>query len=109
MHMTDYVTQLARLRDLPVTTVYPAHGPAIPDGPAKLQEYLKHREQRETLVLAAVGRDSTLDQIVATAYSDTPAFIHPVAKRSAQAILIKLAREGKVERNEDRYSAAKAP
>jgi len=103
--MTDYLAQLVRLRDLPVGTLYPAHGSALPDGPGTLKEYLLHREFREQRVLAAVGKGRTLAEIVAQAYDDTPVFIHPVAERSAQAILIKLVREGKVARNEDRYTA----
>jgi glyoxylase-like metal-dependent hydrolase (beta-lactamase superfamily II) len=104
--MGDYVAQLERLRKLPVGTIYPAHGPAIPDGPGKLLEYLRHRQQREQLVLAAVTPGSSLREIVARAYSDTPEILHPIAERSAQATLIKLVREGKLSRSEDRYSPA---
>jgi ribonuclease/clavin/mitogillin len=104
--MSDYMAQLARLEALPVTTVYPAHGPAVPDGPAKLREYIHHREQREQWVFSAVKRAHTLPEIVAQAYSDTPEVLHPIAERSALAVLIKLVREGKVVRNEDRYSVA---
>jgi glyoxylase-like metal-dependent hydrolase (beta-lactamase superfamily II)/8-oxo-dGTP pyrophosphatase MutT (NUDIX family) len=103
--MAEYIAQLARLRDLPVTTLYPAHGPAIPDGPRKLDEYILHRQQRERLVLEAVAQGAaTLREVVAHAYRDTAVAMHPVAERSAQAILIKLAREGKVARKDDRYS-----
>lgn len=101
--MSDYLEQLARLRDLPVSTLYPSHGPAIPDGPGKLEEYLVHRHQRERLVLQALEKGATLKEIVAFAYSDTPEVIHPLAERSAQAILIKLTRDGRVTRKDDRY------
>jgi endoribonuclease LACTB2 len=105
--MSDYLAQLKRLRDLPVGTLYPAHGPAIPDGPGKLSEYLLHREHRERMVLDALGvLGATLRELVPKAYADTPEFMHPVAERSAQAILIKLVREGKVHRSEDRYVPA---
>jgi endoribonuclease LACTB2 len=107
--MTEYLAQLARLRDLPVTTIYPAHGPVIPDGPGKLEEYIRHRQHRERLVLEAVAQGAgTLREVVARAYSDTAEVMHPVAERSAQAILIKLAREGKVQRKDERYFAAGA-
>ena len=91
------------LRDLPVSTLYPAHGAALPDGPGKLEEYLVHRHQRERLVLQALEKGATLKEIVAFAYSDTPEVIHPLAERSAQAILIKLTRDGRVTRKDDRY------
>jgi glyoxylase-like metal-dependent hydrolase (beta-lactamase superfamily II)/8-oxo-dGTP pyrophosphatase MutT (NUDIX family) len=96
-NMRDYLAQLARLRDLPVTTLYPAHGPPIPDGPGKLQEYLDHRAAREARILEALPRSgATLAQIVEVAYSDTPPFLHPVAERSALATLEKLKEEGRV-------------
>jgi endoribonuclease LACTB2 len=105
--MGDYLGQLERLRDLPVGALYPAHGPVMPDGPAKLNEYLAHRKAREAMVLAAIpSGGSTLHEIVPKAYSDVAAFVHPIAERSTQAILIKLAREGKVTRKDDRYFAA---
>jgi glyoxylase-like metal-dependent hydrolase (beta-lactamase superfamily II) len=105
--MRDYLAQLERLRDLPVSTLYPAHGPAIPDGPAKLDEYLLHRRVRERKVVdaLAVGDGATtLQEIVATAYSDTAAALHPVAERSALAILLKLIEEKRVTCANDRYA-----
>lgn len=102
--MTDYLEQLRRLRDLPVGTLYPSHGPALPNGPAKLSEYLRHRELREKKVLEVLrGTERTLPEIVARAYDDVPPEIHPIAERSTQAILIKLTREGRVVRRDDRY------
>ncbi|MGA9520003.1 MAG: MBL fold metallo-hydrolase [Myxococcaceae bacterium] len=106
--MGDYLEQLQRLHDLPVTTLYPAHGPAIPDGPGKLVEYLAHRRAREQRVLEAIPGEggATLTEIVAKAYSDTPDFMHPVAERSAQAILDKLVREARVSHRTGRYFVA---
>ncbi len=102
--MTDYLEQLERLKALPVGTLYPAHGPAIPDGVGKLEEYLRHRQARERTVLQTLPKaGALLKEIVAKAYSDTPEVMHPVAERSALAILIKLVRDGKVERRDDRY------
>ncbi|RKI35791.1 MBL fold metallo-hydrolase [Corallococcus sp. AB004] len=96
-NMVDYLAQLTRLRDWPVTTLYPAHGSPVPDGPGKLNEYLRHRAQREALVLEAVpATGATLEEVVATAYADTPPLLHPVAERSALASLEKLVAEGRV-------------
>ncbi len=103
--MTDYLEQLRRLRDLPVGVLYPAHGAALPDGPAKLAEYLRHREMREKKVVDALSgpAGATLQEIVLRAYDDVPPFIHPIAERSTQAVLIKLGREGRVQRKDERY------
>lgn len=102
--MAEYLKQLARLRDLPVATLYPAHGMPVADGPQKLQEYLDHRAAREARVLGALGPEpSSLTEVVQRAYSDTPAFLLPVAERSALATLEKLIGEGKVHEAEGRY------
>ncbi len=105
--MTDYLAQLRRLEALPVTTLYPSHGPAIPDGPGKLAEYLKHRLWREEKVLAALTADgSSLEDLVPKAYDDVTAFVLPIAERSTLAILGKLQKDGKVTLEAGRYRAS---
>ncbi|MBM7113956.1 MBL fold metallo-hydrolase [Archangium primigenium] len=102
--MAEYLRQLARLRDWPVTTLYAAHGMAIPDGPGKLQEYLDHRAAREARILAALPSEGvTLTELVARAYVETPPFLLPVAERSALAVLLKLQGEGRVREASGRY------
>ena len=99
--MGEYVAQLKRLAALPVGTVYPAHGPAIPDGVAKLEEYLAHRAWREAKVLEAVAsfaRPVDVEELVPRAYDDVAAFVLPIAERSTLAILEKLERDGRVAR-----------
>jgi glyoxylase-like metal-dependent hydrolase (beta-lactamase superfamily II)/8-oxo-dGTP pyrophosphatase MutT (NUDIX family) len=106
-NMREYLAQLARLRDLPVTTIYPAHGGALPDGIGKLEEYIAHRAAREARILEALPTSgATLEQVVETAYSDTPAFLHPVAQRSALATLEKLLEEGRARVEQGRYFRA---
>jgi len=105
--MGDYLEQLGRLRALGVGTLYPAHGSVIPDGPGKLTEYIEHRAEREQRVLSAVREGlSSIDEIVPAAYTNVAGFLHPIAARSTEATLIKLIRDGKVKREDDRYYAA---
>ncbi len=102
--MGEYLRQLARLRDWPVTTLHPSHGTAIPDGPGKLQEYLDHRAAREARIVEAVPAEgATLAEVVARAYAETPPFLYPVAERSALAVLLKLRDEGRVREDSGRY------
>jgi ribonuclease/clavin/mitogillin len=104
--MAEYLTQLQRLRDLPAGTLYAAHGPTIVNGPAKLDEYIRHRQLREHKVLSAVPKTGALlEEITLKAYDDTPAAVLPVAERSCLASLIKLAREGKVVKDGEKYRA----
>ncbi len=101
--MADYLAQLERLRTLPVGALFPAHGAVLPEGAAKLAEYLAHRRVRTQAVLEATPESgATLEDITAAAYADTPAFLHPVAERSCEATLLMLQREGKVAWQGDR-------
>lgn len=100
--MADYVASLHKLRALDVRALYPAHGPAIPDGPAKLDEYIAHRAEREALVVAALSHGSgTALELVPRVYTDVPEEMHPLAARSLTAILQKLSKEGRALANAD--------
>jgi glyoxylase-like metal-dependent hydrolase (beta-lactamase superfamily II) len=99
--MAEYLRQLARLESLPVTTIYPSHGPVIPDGPAKLQEYAMHRAWREAKVLEAIGsfgKPVDIAEVVPRAYDDVASFVWPIAERNTVAIVDKLVNEKKVVR-----------
>jgi endoribonuclease LACTB2 len=103
--MTLYLESLERLRARPQMTILPAHGPAIPDGHAKLTEYLAHRRMREDRVLDALAvtpRGSAA--LVALAYSDTPRVLWPLAERSLLAHLAKLVREGRAREADGAWS-----
>jgi glyoxylase-like metal-dependent hydrolase (beta-lactamase superfamily II)/8-oxo-dGTP pyrophosphatase MutT (NUDIX family) len=103
--MAVYLAQLARLEALPVRAVFPAHGPVVPDGPGKLREYLQHRAWREGKVLEALGSFegwAAISHVVQRAYDDVAAFVWPIAERNVEAIVQKLAREGRVEREGER-------
>ncbi|HEX4416992.1 MAG TPA: MBL fold metallo-hydrolase [Kofleriaceae bacterium] len=92
--MAVYLASLERLLARPQATLLPAHGPVIPDGHAKLREYISHRLAREAKVAAALqATPRTLGELVSEAYCDTPRMLWGLAERSMLAHLIKLARE----------------
>lgn len=100
--MAEYLAQLSRLETLPVSAVYPAHGPVIPDGPGKLREYQLHRAWREQKVLEALrafGGEVEVSALVERAYDDVAAFVWPIAERNTEAILDKLVAEGRAKRS----------
>ncbi len=104
--MAEYLRQLERLRALAPRTLYPAHGFPVPDGVAKLDEYLAHRREREARIVAALSVPGTLSQVTRSAYeADTPSFMLPVAERSCLATLEKLRGEGRARLDGDRWSA----
>lgn len=106
--MALYLASLERLLERPAGALLPAHGPTIPDGPAKLREYLAHRRMREARVVdalqeqaASTGSGMPQAALVAAVYRDTPAALWPLAERSLLAHLVKLEREGRVQKHPD--------
>jgi len=102
--MEAYLNSLKRLQELDIAEIVPAHGPTITDPQAKLTEYITHRMQREQQVLQALEilpPGATIPQIVQHIYTDVDPRLHGVAEWSVKAHLLKLEREGLVERLEN--------
>ena len=79
--LNDYLRSLERLLDEAPGSIYPAHGPRIPDGAAKIREYIAHRIQREGEILDALERGgSNAREIVELVYVGYPATLHPPAR-----------------------------
>jgi len=90
---------------------YPGHGPVIEDGPKRILEYVRHRQQREDQVIqvlksskASPGIDTneiepdewTSMEIVKIIYTDVPESLHLPANGGVMQILWKLQEEDKV-------------
>jgi glyoxylase-like metal-dependent hydrolase (beta-lactamase superfamily II) len=97
--LLDYLRSLERLLAEAPARIYPAHGPAIPDGVAKLREYLAHRGERERQILEALGQADTVPAIVKIVYASYPVALHAAAGQSVASHLLKLEREGRVRRS----------
>jgi len=97
--LAAYVRSLEAMAELDPGTIYPGHGPAVWDAPAKLREYLVHREEREQQVLEALGEGPrTPAEIVPVVYEGYPSEVLDLAARSVLAHLLKLERDGRVGR-----------
>ena len=96
--LLDYMSSLEKLLAEAPARIYPAHGPVIPDGVAKLREYLAHRRERERQVLEALQRVDTIPAIVKIVYAAYPAVLYAAAGQSVASHLVKLEREGRVRR-----------
>jgi endoribonuclease LACTB2 len=98
--MIEYLGSLQRLAALGQTVLHPSHGPIIEDGKSKIEFYIQHRLMRESKVIAALGSvPAALDDILRSAYADTPNVLWPLAKRSLLAHLHKLLIEQRVLQN----------
>lgn len=95
--LTAYLTSLRTMLELHPRTIYPGHGPVVPDAPAKLHAYLAHRAEREEQVLAGLAAgDRKVAELVERIYASYPPEVHALAARSVTAHLQKLQREGRV-------------
>jgi len=107
-NMRQYFDSLHRLLALPkLSSLFPAHGPAIGSAREKLEEYVEHRTMRESKILAAVNAGASLPhEIVEVAYTDVNPAMYGLAERSTVAHLEKLEEEGRVNRLGGGYRAA---
>ena len=106
--MKDYLASLDRLIGEKPGSIYPAHGPVVPGGVAKLEEYRTHRQKREELVLGALRKaagPAAPAELVPAAYPDVKPDLYGLAERSLLAHLYKLVREGRALERDGRFSA----
>jgi glyoxylase-like metal-dependent hydrolase (beta-lactamase superfamily II) len=109
--LRDYMSSLRRLLGERPTAIYPAHGPYVDDGVAKVREYIAHREERDRQIVAAMREGATLiPDIVKIVYAAYPETLHAAAGHSVCCHLLKLEDEGHAVRSgeanplEDRWT-----
>jgi len=92
-----YMESLYRVRDLGVGRIEPGHGPSMGDAGAVIDEYIEHRLERETEILAVVGNGPvTVRSIVDAVYSIVPSDLQSAATHQMIVQLSKLSADGEV-------------
>eukprot|EP00058_Branchiostoma_floridae_P003575 XP_002589063.1 hypothetical protein BRAFLDRAFT_120888 [Branchiostoma floridae] len=98
----DYMKSLQKLAGLKPGTIYPGHGPIVQNATEKIQEYINHRNMRESQILAVFqkARETPLTamEIVKMVYVDTPEHLHKAAAGNVTHHLHKLVKEGTIEK-----------
>lgn len=97
--LADYMSSLERLRDLPnLRVICPGHGPLIYNPVATIDEYIRHRNERERQVVEALTSGETLTswQIMERIYTDVNPRLRRLADGNVRSHLGKLAKEGRV-------------
>jgi glyoxylase-like metal-dependent hydrolase (beta-lactamase superfamily II) len=103
-HLATYLKSLERLATQPMTTLYPAHGPAMRDGQKLVKQYLRHRRQRETkLVEVLTTGPAALEELLPKVYWDADPKLYGFAARSLLAGLHKLQEEGRAREENGRW------
>ena len=90
--MQAYLDSLNHLASFDFDFIFPAHGYVLAPAKLAIEKLIAHRLKREAKVVAAIAKvgDSDLDVLVAAVYDDVDVKLHPAAKRSLLAHLIKL-------------------
>lgn len=98
--LRDYMDSLDRILAEDPGHIYPAHGPRIDAGSDKVREYIAHRLERESQVLAALAAgDRDAMSMVKRIYVGYPERLHAPAAQSVTSHLKKLERDGRVRRS----------
>lgn len=95
-NMTDYLSSLERMKNLPnLRFLCGSHGAAIYDAKRKIEEYIAHRLEREKQIIEAVENGAaTAEEITEQVYQGLDAQIFPLAVKSVEAHLEKLKTDG---------------
>ena len=100
--LAQYMASLELLLDEAPKRIYPAHGPCIEDGEAKVREYIAHRKLRDAQILSAMDEGAqTVGEIVKIVYAAYPEALHAAAGQSVTSHLRKLEHEGMTRRTDD--------
>jgi glyoxylase-like metal-dependent hydrolase (beta-lactamase superfamily II) len=104
--MIAYLASLEALLTLDIVRIAPGHGHPIDTPHDEARRLIAHRLKREQKVIDAFGANNpaTLDELLPIVYADTPERLHPVARRSLHAHLLKLEREGRVWQQGERWT-----
>ena len=104
--MTEYINSLRLLEEYEINYFAPCHGNIMKEPTKTINSIIRHRLSRESKVFRCVEKkqNSNIDQLLLLVYDDVPEMLHPIAKMSLLAHLIKLEEDGKLKNYENTYS-----
>jgi glyoxylase-like metal-dependent hydrolase (beta-lactamase superfamily II) len=107
--MAAYLAALHALLGENLVWLAPGHGFLVAEPHAVLRGLIAHRLKREAKVLAALqsAGSASLDSLVSVVYDDVKAALHPVARRSLLAHLLKLQSDGQARSDGQTWSELK--
>ena len=105
-NMADYLESLNKLFKYKIDCLAPGHGNFMYEPKKVIESIIRHRLSREAKVirrLEDVG-DIDLESLTAIVYDDVPEQLHPIAKFSLEAHLLKLLKEGVIKRDNNNFA-----
>ena len=105
-NMADYLESLNKLFKYKIDCLAPGHGNFMYEPKKVIESIIRHRLSREAKVLRRledVG-DVDLESLTAIVYDDVPEQLHPIAKFSLEAHLLKLLNEGVIKKDNNNFA-----
>jgi endoribonuclease LACTB2 len=104
-NLKQYLASLELMARQRPAIICPGHGQVIHNGAARIQWYIKHRQEREAQVLAALqGQARTVDEAVSAIYPrNLRKNLREAAARNIRTHLVKLKEEGRITENAATY------
>ena len=100
-----YLESLERIRALRPPRLLPGHGSIVGDPSALIDEYIRHRAERDREILEALqAGDTTIEQIVSRVYPELSSELRVAAADTVLAHLIKLRQESRVRESGGRWT-----
>jgi glyoxylase-like metal-dependent hydrolase (beta-lactamase superfamily II) len=102
-NMKAYLDSLELLKSYPIRTLAPGHGDMMDDPLGVINGLIEHRLNRERKVIHALQHlePAMVEDLIPSVYDDVPSFLHPIAKYSLLAHLIKLEGEDRAIRTDN--------
>jgi len=95
--LSDFMASCRRLKALPARVFHAGHGAPITDPAGRLDWLIAHRQTRERAILEALSRGpADIKALTDVIYADTPAALHPAARRNVLAHLVDLTQKNLV-------------
>jgi endoribonuclease LACTB2 len=94
--MSDYLSSLERMKDLPnLRHLCGSHGAAVFDARGRIEEYIAHRLEREKQILDALEAGAAgAEEITQIVYQNLKPELLPLAVKSVEAHLAKIEKDG---------------
>jgi len=107
--MAAYLASLRALLALDLDWLAPGHGFLMAEPKRAIEAVIAHRLRREQKVVDALAElgPSPIERLLARVYADVPERMHPVAKRSLTAHLLKLRDEGRANESATGWALAR--
>ena len=105
-NMRNYIDSLNKLFKYKIDYFAPGHGNFMHHPKKTIESIIRHRLSREAKVIRKLedSGETNLEALTALVYDDVSEHLHPIAKFSLEAHLLKLLKEGVIKRDNNNFA-----